>query len=302
MKQAPTGMTVECEAFGRWLFSERGLATSTVASYRRSITQILPALGSDPKRYSAKIIRSVVKAHAQVHGTADAKCLVSALRAFLRFQAANGQCSTSLANAVPTVPHWCLSSLPRYVSASDLELIVDSCDTTGPVGLRDRAVLALLARLGLRAKDIVDMLIADIDWSDATVRVRGKSRREVRLPLPQDAGDAILSYLERGRPDIGGTRLFLCANAPHRPLAGSPTVSSIVSAAVRRAGIVDAPSAGTNMMRHSAATSMLRAGASLDAVSTILRHQSTDTTMHYAKVDVTRLNALTVPWPEMPSC
>lgn len=300
--QVPPRRSEECEAFCSWLLSERGLTTNTVVTYRRSIMQILPALGSNPNMYHAQNIRSVVTEYAQGHGTTDAKHLVSALRAFLRFIASEGRCSATLVDAVPTVPHWRLSSLPRYVSAVDLERIVDSCDTSRQTGLRDFAVLLLLARLGLRAKDIVDMAIADIDWSDATIRVCGKSRQEVRLPLPQDAGNAILDYLEHGRPDSASIRLFLCTNAPYRPFARSSTVSAIVKAAVVRAKIIDPPSSGTNLMRHSAATAMLRAGASLDAVSTILRHRSTDTTMHYAKVDIVRLNALVVPWPENSSC
>ncbi len=300
--QAPREPSEECKAFCSWLVSDRGLTTNTVATYRNSIIQILPVLGNDPSKYRAQSIRSAVTIYAQKQGTTNAKRLVSALRAFLRFTASEGRCSATLVDAVPTVPHWRLSSLPRYVSAVDLERIVDSCDISKPVGLRDFAVLLLLARLGLRAKDIVDMAIADIDWSDATISVCGKSRRSVRLPLPQDVGNAILHYFEQGRPESSSKQLFLCANAPYRPFAGSPTVSSIVKAAVVRAGIVEPPSSGTNLMRHSAATAMLRSGASIDAVSTILRHRSTDTTMHYAKVDVARLNALVVPWPENLSC
>lgn len=290
------------DAFGDWLLNDRGLSTTTIATYLRSLEPVLADLGANPKAYSASGVRAVVRAHAEQFGPTSAKHVVSALRAYLRFLATKGLCRAALVEAVPTIPHWRLSSLPRYVGTSELERIVESCDTSTAMGLRDRAILMLLARLGLRAGDIVELAIADIDWNDATVRVCGKSRREVRLPLPQDAGDAILSYLERGRPKVTSPQLFLCMTAPYRSLGRSSTVSAIVKAAVVRAQIVDPPSSGTNLMRHSAATALLRAGASLDAVSTVLRHRSPDTTMHYAKVDVVRLRALAIAWPESASC
>jgi site-specific recombinase XerD len=133
------------------------------------------------------------------------------------------------------------------------------------------------------------------------VRVRAKSRKEVRLPLPQDVGDAVLDYLARGRPTTDITRVFLCANAPVRPFPTTVPVSDIVRLALRRAGITNPPSRGAHLLRHSAATAMLRSGASLDAIATVLRHESTDTTAHYAKVDVALLGSVTQPWPEVPN-
>ncbi len=165
--------------------------------------------------------------------------------------------------------------------------------------MRDHAILLLLSRLGLRSSDIVNLLISDIDWNKATVLLRGKSRKEHSLPLPQDAGDAILRYLERGRVrSITSKRLFLCSMAPHRPLGGSQAVAAIVRAAILRSGISAPPSYGAHLLRHSAATGWLREGVSLDSVSTILRHRSADMTMHYAKIDVSALRDLAVSWPE----
>jgi integrase len=157
--------------------------------------------------------------------------------------------------------------------------------------------MLLLLRLGLRAGDIANMRPADIDWQDATLLVRGKGRRDVRLPLPQDAGDAVLEYLERERPNVAIGRIFLCARAPFRALRSGGAVSDIVRGALRAAGIENPPTRGANLIRHTSATTMLRAGATLDEIGTILRHKSPDTTAHYAKVDVAALQQIAQPWP-----
>jgi integrase/recombinase XerD len=138
---------------------------------------------------------------------------------------------------------------------------------------------------------------ADIDWQEATLLVRGKGRRDVRLPLPQDAGDAVLDYLEHERPPVSIDRVFLCANAPFRELRSGGAVSDIVRGALRAAGIEGPPSRGANLIRHTTATTMLRAGATLDEIGTILRHKSPNTTAHYAKVDVAALQQIAQPWP-----
>jgi site-specific recombinase XerD len=185
--------------------------------------------------------------------------------------------------------------LPRYIGVAEVERLIATCDLTTPAGARDRAVLLLLARLGLRAGDVVALRLDAIDWQQATLTVRGKGRRETKLPLPQDAGDAVLDYLKRGRPCVARDELFLMANAPFRSLRGS-TVSSIVCRALDRGGIA-APTKGANLLRHSAATAMLRGGATLDMVGAVLRHRSADMTAHYAKVDVLMLQQIAQPWP-----
>ena len=146
------------------------------------------------------------------------------------------------------------------------------------------------------------MRLADLDWHAGTVRVLGKGRREVCLPLPQDAGEAVIDYLMKARPQADTDRIFLCVNAPVRPFAGSSSISDIVRFALQRAGIQEPPTKGAHLLRHSAATAMLRAGASLDQIATVLRHQSSDTTAYYAKVDVDLLRQIAQPWPEESSC
>jgi site-specific recombinase XerD len=157
-------------------------------------------------------------------------------------------------------------------------------------------VILLLIRLGLRAGDIVHLRHADIDWEHGAVQVTGKGRRQSVLPLPQDVGDAILNYLEHWRPDVGDEHIFLRVNAPFVPLASTSAVSSLVNRAARRARLC-ASRIGAHILRHTAASLMLRKGVSLEAIGRLLRHQSIDTTVLYAKVDVEMLSEIAQPWP-----
>jgi site-specific recombinase XerD len=203
---------------------------------------------------------------------------------------------------VPTVPEWRLASVPRYIDAEDVARVVSSCDLSTSHGLRDHAILLLLSRLGLRGGEVVAMKLDDIDWKRGTLRLGGKGRRDALLPLPQEVGDALLAYVERGRPNSTSERMFLTMVAPIRPIATSVTISDVVRFALRRAGIETPPSHGAHLLRHSAATAMLRGGASLDTISTVLRHRSLETTAYYAKVDVAVLEQVAQPWPGGAPC
>jgi integrase/recombinase XerD len=288
--------------FQDWLRHHRGISERTVDRHGRLIVRLLPSLGDDPGKYDAELVRRVILTEAQTSSRPYIKTMATALRGYLRFLAAHGACRPWLDRAVPNIPHWRLSALPRYLVLADIERVIACCDLTKPHGMRDKAILLLLVRLGLRGGDILSMRLDDIDWDQGTLRVRGKGRREVRLPLPQDAGDALLDYLRRVRPRIGDDRIFLRSSPPYRPFAGPSAISDVVRLAVKRAGIANPPSRGANLLRHSAATGMLRAGATLDAIGTVLRHRSTDTTAYYAKVDVTMLRQIAQPWPGDASC
>jgi integrase/recombinase XerD len=289
-------------AFQTWLREHRGLSERTIDRNGRMMMRLLPALGDDPASYDASLVRRVILEEVRRSSVPYVKTMTTALRGYLNFLAAHGECHPWLGRAIPAVPQWRLSALPRYLSADEVERLIAFCDLDKPHGVRDRAILLLLARLGLRAGDILDMRLEDIAWTDGTLRVRGKSRREVRLPLPQDAGDALLVYLENVRPRVACEHVFLRSSAPYRAFTTSSSVSCVVDLALRRAGIRNAPTRGANLLRHSAATSMLRAGATLDAVGTVLRHRSANTTAHYAKVDVVMLRQVVQPWPGSVSC
>jgi site-specific recombinase XerD len=284
-------------SFRDFLLSHRGLADRTVDRHLRLVTQMLPALGTNSAAYNAASVRRVILDQIRGCRPANAKTMVGALRVYLRFLATSGLCQAGLDHALPCVAEWKLSSLPRYLNAAQASCLIDSCEKNGPQGLRDRAIVLLLIRLGLRAGDIAGMCLGDIDWREATLLVRGKGRRDVCLPLPQDAGDAVLDYMEGARPQIPIDRVFLCTRAPFRPLESGSIVSGIVRAVLKRAGIKKPPTYGANLLRHTAATMMLRGGATLHEIGTVLRHKSPDTTAHYAKVDVAALQQIAQPWP-----
>ncbi len=290
------------ERFADWMLRHRGVVPRTTDRYQRVLQPFIEQLGEDPKRYTVVAIRGYVIEQFGNAGRSETRDTATALRAFLRFLVAEGRVHSGIQHCVPTVPQWRLSSLPRYLEAPDVDRVVRSCDLTTSHGLRDYAILLLLARLGLRAGDIVRMIFDDIDWRAGTLRVRGKGRREARLPLPQDVGDAILAYVERGRPMASIDRVFLTTNAPRRPFASSAGISDLVRAALARAGIQNPPSHGAHLLRHSAATAMLRAGSSLDTIATVLRHRSPETTLHYAKVDIAMLQQIAQPWPGRAAC
>jgi integrase/recombinase XerD len=295
-------VNVRVAEFQDFLRHHRGLSERTVDRHGRMVMRLLLDLGDDPGTYNAEVIRRVIVAEAGRSSRPYVKTMMTALRGYLRFLAANGACRPWLDRAVPAVPQWRLSALPRYLAAADVERLIASCDLTKTHGIRDKAILLLLTRLGLRAGDILGMRLDDIGWNEGTLRVRGKGRREVQLPLPQDAGDALLNYLEGARPIVDHDRIFLRSSAPYRPFAAPCAISDVVRLALTRAGITDPPSRGANLLRHSTATAMLRGGATLDAIGSVLRHRSPDTTAHYAKVDVAMLLRIAQPWPEDVSC
>lgn len=298
----PRSIDPRVVAYQDWLRRHRGISERTIDRHGRMVMRLVPGLGADPEAYDAALVRRVILDEAKGSSRPHVKTMTTALRGYLRFLAAAGLCRPSLDRAVPTIPQWRLSALPRYLPARDVERLIASCDLTKPHGIRDRAILLLLARLGLRAGDVLNMRVDDIAWDEGTLRVCGKGRREIRLPLPQDAGDALLKYLSLARPRVAHERVFLRSSAPYRPFKTSCAISDVVRLALKRAGIADAPSRGANLLRHSAATSMLRAGASLDAIGTVLRHRSVDTTAHYAKVDIGMLQQIAQPWPGEASC
>jgi site-specific recombinase XerD len=298
----PTLVAPHVGLFQDWLRRHRGISERTIDRYGRMVMRLVATLGAEPASYEASLIRQAVLDEVKDTSAAYAKTITTALRCYLRFLGASGECRQELIHAVPTVPQWRLSALPRYLPLDDVERLIGACDTSKTSGIRDRAILLLLSRLGLRGGDVLGLRLDHICWADGTLRVSGKGRREVCLPLPQDAGDALLDYISHARPTSESDAVFLRSCAPYRPFAVSSSISSVVKLALARAGISDPPSHGANLLRHSAATSMLRAGATLDTIGTVLRHRSATTTAHYAKVDIPMLLQVVQPWPEQLSC
>jgi len=203
-----------------------------------------------------------------------------------------------LATVVPTVANRSFSGLPKFLAPDETQRLLQVCDPETLAGRRDYAILLLLARLGLRAAEVVHMMLEDIDWDAGELVIRGKSRREDRLPLPEDVGKALAEYLRDGRPRCSSRRVFIRLSAPHQGFSSSVAICDVVRRALSRAGLNPAFK-GAHLLRHSLATRMLRGGASMAEIGQILRHRLANTTEIYAKVDLTALRALAEPWPEV---
>jgi integrase/recombinase XerD len=284
-------------AFCQWMRQQRGTGDRTLRHYVSPVRRLLRRLGEQPGRFDARSLREFVLEASRQCGWAAAKKCTTALRMFLRFLIADGQCAAGLEGAIPVLAHWQLASLPRYLPAEDVERVIASCHLASPVGRRDRAILLLLARLGLRAGDIVQLRLSDIDWKGAAIHVWGKGRRQTRLPLTHEVGQAVAAYVQDGRPRTDTEAVFVRGRAPFRAFASHCAVSVIVDRALHRAGVTRPSRGAAHLLRHSLATSMLGQGASLHEIAVILRHRSIATTQIYAKVDVPALRQLAQPWP-----
>ena len=285
------------------LRAERGLAPSTVTNYGEVFRWFLTdRFGDGPLDLPAldvSTITTFVIRHAHTMSPGHAKGMVSALRSICRFLLQRGAIDRDLAAGVPRMPDWRLATLPKYLSPEEVARLLQACDCEAAVGRRDHAILLLLARLGLRAGEIIALELDDIQWRAGEILVRSSKRLpQDRLPLLTEVGEALATYIRRDRPSHRTRRVFLCMKAPRRGFSHPSTVSTIVRRALARAGL--SPSLkGAHLLRHSLATRMLRQGASLPEIALVLRHRVVQTTEIYAKVDLAGLRALAQPWPLM---
>jgi site-specific recombinase XerD len=251
--------------------------------------------GDNPRKYTTLKLRQFIVTQSSQCKVEVNKNRVTAIRMFLLFLIATNRCDSNLENSIPTVAHWRLSTLPKYLSSTDIERIIDCCECTTNLGVRNYAIILLLARLGLRSSEVANLNMNDVDWPNGTITLMSKNRREAKLPLPQDVGDALLHYISSARPDIDSESIFIRVIAPRERITRR-SVYCTAAAAIRRAGII-APSYGAHIFRHSVATSLLRQGCSLQTIGVWLRHESVETTAIYAKVDTILLQQVSRPWP-----
>jgi len=216
---------------------------------------------------------------------------------FLRFLATQNLIRPGLDGAVPTLRQWKLATLPKHFSDDEVARMLDACDVKTSRGLRDRALLLLLSRLGMRAAEVLQLHLSDIDWKEGTILVRaGKSYRDRLLPLSREVGSALVAYLKTGRPKSDLPNVFLQCNPPFNPLKRLAAPTSIVRHYLNKAG-VPIHGRGAHAIRHVAATGMVCRGASLKVVADILGHKSLVTTAVYVKLDVEKLTGVALPWP-----
>jgi integrase/recombinase XerD len=284
-----------------YLQRERALSVESIDIYVPFARGFLTACFRDGGKMQLASLRAAdviafVQERVKCLHLARAKMMITALRSFLRYLRYRGAVKLDLAAAVPTVANWSMASIPRAISVEHAHATLASCNRQSAVGRRDYAILLLLARLGLRAGEVVALQLDDIDWHNGSLNVHGKGGRGCPMPLPADVGEAIADYLQKGRPHSTSRSVFLRSVAPVRAFQRQEAIGSIVAHALTRAG-VDTPRKGAHQFRHRLACDLLRQGASLAEIGELLRHRRPETTAIYAKVDLSALRTLSLSWP-----
>jgi site-specific recombinase XerD len=297
----PLTSVQECmREYRQYLVLQRGLSVASLPNYLSFVEQFLnekfagPELRFDVLR--AQDVTAFVKSHVAKLSSGRAKPLVTALRGFLRYLLHQGKIAKDLSPCVLPVACWSFSEIPKSLPPEVVEQVLAQYNRKTPIGRRNYAILLLLARLGLRAGEVVTLELEDLDWDSGLIRIRRKGRRWTQLPLPAAVGAAIAVYLRSGRPPSSSRRVFLCHRAPARGFTHTITVSSIVRRTLIQAG-VDSARTGAHILRHTLAVELLRNGASLDEIGDVLGHRSPNTTTIYAKVDLVALRSIALPWP-----
>ncbi len=284
--------------YRRWLVVERGLAPPTVLRYEKLACRFLQERAAADgtgfiEGLTGKHVIAFLLAETARLNVGAAKGRVAELRSLLRFLYLKGLTPLALATGVPPVAGWHDTGVPVGLATTEVRRLLEGCDRTGVVGIRDLAILMLVARLGLRSIEVARLELDDIDWRAGEIVVRGKGRRRDRLPLPCEVGEAITAYLSEARPPTQMRQVFLATKAPTRVIRPD-LVSDVTRRACARAGL---PRVGAHRIRHALATELLHRGATLVQVSQVLRHQDLATTAIYAKVDLGTLRGVAQPWP-----
>ena len=301
-REAPDVVDIEVQRFDNYLRLTAGLQEVTRTYRSRYVREFLKGFFGDEAvdlfRLAPKDVVRYVSKRASRLKPASANVLASSLRSYFRFLRLNGQCDEALTLAVPTSASRRLASLPRVLTDDEVKQLLAVFNRKTVAGRRDYAITRCLTDLGLRAEEVARLRLDDIDWRKGTLRIVGtKSRRDDELPLTAAIGGAIAAYILRGRPQTSERQVFVRLRAPVGQGMTRRTVSDMIVRAAARAGM-ESTVTGTRILRHTAATRMLRHGASIKEVADVLRHRSLDTTAIYAKVDLPRLAAVAMPWPK----
>jgi len=291
-----TALDVLLGGYQHWLVVDRGLAPATVLRYARTARWFLErcaAAGVEPSALTGNEVNRFLIAECGRVSAGSAKGRVAELRSLLRYLFVRQLIPVRLGTAVPPVGGWRLATVPPRMTVADVQALLDSCDRTSDVGIRDFAMLTLVGRLGLRSIEVARLELGDLDWRAGELVVRGKGGREGRLPLPAEVGEALVAYLRHRRAAAGCRHVFVTLKAPHGPVRAE-LVNDVTKRACGRAGL---DRVGPHRLRHALAAELLRRGASLTAIGQVLRHQDLATTALYAKVDLDSLRGVSQPWP-----
>jgi integrase/recombinase XerD len=281
-----------------YLKNERALAEATVSDHTAIINSFLSNRFGTREIILKELIPADIKTFifekTKVYSLSRVQHITNALRSFFNYLRFHGNIKINLAASVPTVADRSKAELPKYLPVNDINKLLHSCDRTRPIGLRNYALLILMARLGLRAKEISSITLDDINWEAGIITIHGKGGYQDKLPLPKDVGRYIATYLKKARPKCNTRGLFVSSKAPIKVLTKG--IATVVKRACQRAGL-SPPRQGVHLLRHSLATRMLREGSTMTEIAEILRHRSLTATEIYAKVDIQSLRKLAMPWP-----
>ena len=281
-----------------WMRAQRGLTEKSIAAYSYYaaglLDQVTTVDGSVSwARFNASVVNAYVAERGRPYGVATRAHLVSSVRCLLRWALSTGRLDRDLSAGILKVPGM-KRSLPRGVTTGQVAALLGVCDPTTAIGARDRALVLMLVRLGLRAGEAAHLMLDDIDWASGQVRVTGKGREHV-LPLPVDVGQALETWL-RLRPDALDRAVFVRLRAPRQMMTTSGT-SGVIA---RLSGLAGIDPIHAHRLRHTAAMDVLAAGGTLSEAKELLGHVYTVTTMTYAKVDLASLRELVVPFGQVP--
>jgi site-specific recombinase XerD len=287
--------------YAQYLEHVCGTAPSTRTAYLRIATRLLAALFGVGRvqwhTVSAQVLTDFVRQEAATKHGGGRQLPSVAVRSLLRFLVFSGELAPGLEAAVPIPRQWIHAPLPSRLTSEEVERVLATCTGGSPTSLRNHAILLLLARLGVRAHEVAALCLEDINWYESQVCIRpGKTHRERILPLVQEVGCAVATYLQHGRPPTPSRQLFLYCRAPFHPLTDATAISRIATRALMRAGITSFSRLGAHAFRHTAASQMVNQGARFKDVADVLGHRSLQTTGIYAKLDIEALAAVALPW------
>jgi site-specific recombinase XerD len=285
-----------------YLVDVRAVARSTIQEYSRGGRRFLEWLRRRRRRLRSLRGRDVLRFIEDLAGERPTRSwrnrITSQTRLFLRFLYMERIIGNDLAPAVPKLRYWRLAAVPRHLSWDDVRKLIRSVDTKTSTGKRDKAILLLIARLGMRGEEVRTLETRHVAWREGEIRLpRTKSQRAKILPLPKDVGAALAEYVLHGRPRASSQTIFLRHAAPQAELSKPSAVSQIVSRCLERARIQHPGRPGVHLLRHSLATRMVNSGVPIKQIADVLGHRSINTTAIYTKVDMTTLSDVALPFP-----
>jgi len=287
--------------YNDYLVNDRGFSQASVIRYSGEIKRFLIHIPEfchrDYNRLTADTLLEFITHFGKHHSSKNTQCLVSILRNFLSYVFSQGMIDKDLSQFLPPSTSIRASHLPEFLSTTQCKALLNTCRRDTAVGNRNYAILLMLMRLGLRASELLNVTLDDINWKAGELCIHGKGNKTATLPLPQDVGNAIVSYLKSSRPDCNSRNLFVGSRAPFNKFNHPSCISSIVNRSLEKAKI-QTQLKGAHLLRYTTAHECIDHGATLFEVAGLLRHSNIDMAAKYIKIDISRLREIAQPWPQ----